>query len=114
MTNVILKNFEAHEENGKFLARATYQFEDEKGTWEMVANNIVLPLCRTGFSLSQNYDGYEEIDFGLGLCRIESCDQGGYIKTTLIKEKIHDMTVEEIEEKLGYRVRIVKGEDKND
>ena len=35
------------------------------------------------------------------------------IKTT-IEEKIHDMTVEEIEEKLGYRVRIVKEEDKHD
>lgn len=29
-------------------------------------------------------------------------------------KEVPNMTIEEIEEKLGYRVRIVKGEDKHD
>lgn len=129
MTNVILKNFEVRKVGEEYRASVRYQYEDEKGLWEMVADNVVLPVCRSGFIITNRvdpypytnrvdpypYDEYVQIDFGLGPCDIVSSEKDLGIRATLISEKIHEMTVEEIEEKLGYRVRIiVKGEDKND
>lgn len=108
MENVLLKSFNVYEEEGLYFARVVYRYEDAQGLWELTVPKVCLPVEPYRFELELDPDG-GTLSFGLGKCRMHPVDMDGYVKKVLIEEKIHDMTVEEIEEKLGYRVRIVKG-----
>lgn len=113
MENVRLKSFNVYEEKGMYFAHIVYQYEDNRGLWELTVPKVRIPVDIYSFDIERDPDG-GTLSFGLGKCRMYPVDIGVYAKKVLIEEKIHEMTVEEIEEKLGYRVRIVKGEDKND
>lgn len=110
MENVRLKSFTTYEEDGLYFAHIVYQYEDNKGLWELTVPKVRIPVEPYYFELELDPDG-GTLNFGLGECRMYPVDTNAYARKVLIEEKIHDMTVEEIEEKLGYRVRIVKGED---
>lgn len=56
--------------------------------------------------------GYpRKINLGFGELPLEG-DPGYTIET--ICEKIHDVTIEEIEKKFGYKIRIIKEKDQNE
>lgn len=110
MENVRLKSFTTYEEDGLYFAHIVYQYEDNRGLWEMTFPKVRIPVEPSNFELELGPDG-RTLDFGLGKCCMYPVGMGVYARKVLIEEKIHEMTVEEIEEKLGYRVRIVKGED---
>lgn len=113
MENVRLKSFKTYEEEEMYFAHIVYRYEDNRGLWEMTVPKVCIPVEPYNFELELDPDG-GTLNFGLGRCRMYPVDMDVYARKVLIEEKIHNMTVEEIEEKLGYRVRIVKGEDKND
>lgn len=113
MENVMLKSFNVFEEDGMYFAHIVYRYEDAKGLWELTVPKLHIPLKPYSFKIkTDTAEGPIDIDFGKW--RMYPVDGDIYAENVLISEKIHDMTVEEIEEKLGYRVRIVKGENKND
>ena len=112
MENVMLKSFNVFEEDGMHFAHIVYRYEDEKGLWELTVPKLRIPLELDSFKIKTDTAG-GPIDIDFGKWRMYPVDEDIYAKNVLIEEKIHNMTVEEIEEKLGYRVRIVKGEDKN-
>lgn len=111
MENVRLKSFKTYEEEGLYFAHIVYQYEDNRGLWEMIVPKVRIPVEPYNFDLQLDPDG-STLDFGFGKCCIYPVDMDVYAKKVLIEEKIHEMTVEEIEEKLGYRVKIVNGEKK--
>ena len=48
-----------------------------------------------------------EVDVGYGVAKVELDDDGAYFYLTVLEEKVQEMTVAEIEEKLGYKIKIV-------
>lgn len=113
MENVMLKSFTVFEVDGIHFARIVYRYEDNKGIWELTVPKLRIPLQPYSFKIETDIAG-GTMDIGFGKWRMYPVDMDVYARKVLIEEKIHDMTVEEIEEKLGYRIRIVKGEDEND
>lgn len=113
MENVMLKSFNVFEEDGMYFAHIVYRYEDEKGLWELTVPKLHIPLQPYSFKIETDNAG-GTMDIGSGKWRMYPVDMDVYARKVLIEEKIHDMTVEEIEEELGYRVRIVKGEEKDD
>lgn len=111
MENVRLKSFKTYEEEGLYFAHIVYQYEDNRGLWELTVPKVRIPVEPYRFDLKHGPDG-STLDFGVGKCCMYPVDMDVYARKVLIEEKIHEMTVEEIEEKLGYRVKIVNGEKK--
>ena len=110
MENVLLKSFNVYEEEGLYFAHVVYRYKDDRGLWELTVPKACIPVEPYRFDLKLDPDG-GTLNFGLGKCRMHPVDMDVYARKVLIEEKIHEMTVEEIEEKLGYRVRIVNGEE---
>ncbi len=113
MENVLLKSFNVYEEEGLYFVHVVYRYEDDRGLWELTVPKVRIPVELYRFDLKLDPDG-GTLNFGLGKYRMYPVDMDVYAKKVLLEEKIHEMTVEEIEERLGYRVRIVKGEEKHD
>lgn len=125
MTRQTVKEARLYEENDNFYLDVRYEIEDQhsikeihipkvriplefaniENTWESVyggtaeSTNLVLPHknldCYRGTAWFLNDDGEEIVRPGTPFA----------IK--IIKEKKTDMTIEEIEAKLGYKIRIV-------
>ena len=110
-----LKDLQLHKEklsefSETYYLSAVYHYEDNAGFYEVTIPRIVLPICKP--SIKQNmyyYDTMPEchIDIGLGDLRMVPDKEGNCYYQKLIREKVHDMTLEEIEKKLGYKVRVV-------
>lgn len=111
MENVRLKSFNVYEEEGLYFAHIVYRYEDNKGLWGLTVPKVRIPADPHRCDLELARDG-STLDFGLGKCCVYPVGMNVYVRTALIEEKIHEMTIEEIEEKLGYRVKIVSGEEK--
>ena len=134
MTNQRLKDAAVYFENKCPYMKLVYEYEDEKGLHEIVYPKVEFPfdtcnvptvydsytqLCpsRDGCHLyiinytneAQLFKGVAHIDIG-GI--VHTYDSVYYVDK-IIKPKVHEMTVEEIEEKLGYPVKIVAKEKEN-
>lgn len=126
--NVTLKSVELEKEElskgiFKFHLNVTYQYEDEKGIHEynipkisIPINSGVIPNIREDISESIEWGYYKlhrhTVDLGFGDLTVEKNEDNVLAVDKVIKWKYHEMTIEEIEEKLGYKVKIVgeKGE----
>lgn len=111
MESVILKSLTLIKENDRYYLSAVYRVEDDNGTWELsyprielTINKKFLPLLRAEYGTSFNE---VVIDLGFGDLPLKEIGKGVYAEKKLIEEKIHDMTVSEIEKALGYKVRII-------
>ena len=127
MKNIRLISFEVYQENDNYFAKAVYRFEDEKGIWEETYPKIRLPINQysipaVNHTETANYRGHiidatidSTIDLGFGELPLEETDKCVLAERRLVKEKVHDMTIAEIEKKLGYKIKIVgeKGETNN-
>lgn len=124
-TNYRLISFDVYQEqpSGYYFAKAVYQCEDEQGIWEMTYPKIHLPILQSSCPIVNQEFGITgdivTIDLGFGELPLKSIYRawkGGevFAERKLIKEKVHDMTIAEIEKKLGYKIKIVgeKGEEK--
>lgn len=91
-----------HNGNGDdHLLNISFITEDNHKTIKWKAK-VLLPFCKSGVTLTRNCCGNSLINFGFGdLPCVEDP------KYEIIKEKKQDMTLEEIEERLGYKIRIV-------
>ena len=100
------------EENGYFLS-AKYRIEDDNSIRELDIPRIKLPVYTNSMNIvSDNHYGNPEVsvDIGFGYCRLwRDCSREFpvYYTETVIEEKTHEMTLDEIEQKLGYKVKIV-------
>jgi hypothetical protein len=97
-----------------YYLSATLLHEDEKGYYEINVPKIPLHISKeinlTHSIETNTYVPYEyaTIDLGFGELDIFKDDDGNFFTATCIEEKTHEMTIDEIEKKLGYKIKIVK------
>lgn len=118
-----LKDLQLHKEEtentvGWYLS-AVYQHENEVGIYEITIPKIWLPISYGEPIIMTsvrkiNRCSESIIDLGFGELTILNDDQGRKVYEKLIEEKIHDMTLDEIEKKLGFKVRVVRKKEKTD
>lgn len=117
-----LKDLQLHKEetentNGWYLS-AVYQHENEVGIYEVTIPKIWLPIrygepiITTSVCKSTYLSAESTIDLGFGELTICRDDRGHNFYEKLIEEKIKDMTLDEIEKKLGFKVRVVTKKEK--
>ena len=108
-----LKDLQLHKKEDEkcveYYLSAVYHDENDAGIWEIIIPHIVLPLYSDHISVSHNPCLWKEntVDLGFGDLPMLLDENGHMYYQKLIKEKIHDLTLSEIEKKLGYKVRIV-------
>lgn len=113
-----LKGLKLDKDIGGYFLSATYLIEDLDSIRELYVPNIRLPIWvkDTVINLRAEPMGYffaeSTIDMGfgelpLGKIKDTSCRKPVFFKETVIKEKTKEMTLEEIEKKLGHKVKIV-------
>lgn len=115
-----LTNIELIKENGAYYLSLEYLLEDENRIEKLIVPRAKIPIDN-GFcpildhstpTLSNYYcggntyleSGYEGVRFEL-----KAGPDARLFTFETIKEKEHEMTIEEIEKKLGYKVKIVSG-----
>lgn len=122
-----LKNLELYREGNNYYLRATYEVERDDGIYEMIIPKIDLNInasvtpdintyidngspwsfprktCTVRFdNVTCHKYNLKEDDIGLPY------NQKVFYTEKLIKSKVKEMTIEEIEKKLGHPVKIVK------
>lgn len=126
-----LTNIELVEDDGQYYLSVEYLIEDANRIKKLTIPRVEIPFnSKVIPEITEEYDEeYWEIGrFGERLCRwpethwaiktgygntmkIAKLDGISYTVET-IKEKEHEMTIEEIEKKLGYKIKIVSGDKK--
>ncbi len=93
-----------------YYLSAVYRYETNCGVYEVDIPHIELPLWND-FNMKNEFGYYgpccHTINIGFGDLPMRSDKHGNMFYEKLIEEKIHDMTLDEIEKKLGYKVRVV-------
>ena len=114
MSNLKLKDLQLYKENDKYYLSATFDQEDEVGFYELSVPKMPFPVdpncsvnintCTTIFGVPYNYVA---VDFGIMKLYAEPIDNKKNLYTKkLISEKAHEMTLEEIEKELGYKIKL--------
>lgn len=109
-----LKDLQLYKENNKYYLSALFDYEDKKGFYELSIPKIKLPVTRdVEANICSGWDDYNhpyrvvDVDFGFGKLYAEPFnDQGALFALTCIEEKVHKMTLAEIEKELGYKIEL--------
>lgn len=130
--NVILKEHETFVENDRLFLKLIYEYEDDHGVYELIIPKIDLniftnflpaiePDFWTGPMDLKNYRiklGFNFFDLLRSDVEVKKngdtiiCENAFYVTNTL-KEKHKEMTIADIEKKLGYKVKLVSEDSKN-
>lgn len=132
--HVFLKDYKVFEKDNRLYLKLVYEYEDDHGIYELIIPKIDLEI-RTDFLPAITNDEawtgpmvLEHYKIGLGsnifdLIRDDvevkkngktfTCEKAAYVINTL-KEKRKEMTIAEIEKKLGYKVKLVSEESKDE
>lgn len=107
-TKVNLTSIELqHDDEHGYYLSVRYRIEDDSHIEDVYIPKVSLPINKHRVSVSFLDDGHRFCDIGFGLREIFKTDNGLCIYTRIIEEKTHEMTLDEIEKKLGYKVKIV-------
>ena len=89
-----------------FYLSAEYTYDDKYSTRKLSIPKIRLNdvLQEPCFHITNDVT---YVDIGFGECRLEPDSNGRCYTMTTLKEKPQEMTLSEIEKKLGYKVKIV-------
>lgn len=117
--NIKLKNVSLNENintdgTKQFYLSLTYIYQDNKKNIHKI-NIPKINLSLENPSLNLLSSNYPKIDFGDMNFVIEKNEKGEFLTDKIIKYHCKEMTIEEIQEQLGYKIKIVdKKEKKND
>lgn len=117
MDKYTLKDVKYYDENGEYYAKLTYIHETDTRISEVVMPKVELPFSSSLVNveiegcIDQGFLCYfgkvVEARFANGKSlRLRDKNGHEYVET-IIEEKTKEMTLEEIEKKLGYKVKIV-------
>lgn len=103
--------------NDNYYLNLTYLCEDERGVYERNYPRIHIPIPKKGLPVIDQtfgcgYVSTSTIMLGSEEFDLHADEKGNIVTETIIKPKIHELSISEIEKKLGYKIKIV-GE-KND
>ena len=111
------QEFELYKEDGKYYLKVDFDYENEYGVYKGHADKVRFDFMLTCIEHEQ-YDSSQNV-------KAQFCapTEGGYttrclfdvlpgsnknfFTIELVKEKVQEMTVEEIEKKLGHKIKIV-------
>ena len=125
-TNEHLTSAKVYFEAGIPYVKLEYEYENDYGTHRILFPKVEFPFsCLRVPTLNEiDYQCYISIHSTLSLFKGNAKivkDDGTAVKKdnvvfldVITKKKIHEMTLEEIEKELGYSVKIVTKENKND
>lgn len=109
----IIKDLQLYKENNQYYLSALINYKDDRGVYEMSIPKIKFPVgqnCVVEKTVTDwNYKSYTttSIDFGLGKLYIEPFDNNdNYYTVTCVEEKVHKMTLADIEKELGYKIEL--------
>ena len=122
---VILKERNIFEKDNHLYLKLVYEYEDDYGIHELIIPKLDLEI-RTDYLPIINHDLNYYINrssYSFILLRDDvtvrkngvtlECERAAYVVNT-IKENPHEMTLSEIEKKLGYKVKLVSEDSKNE
>ena len=119
MRKFTLKDAELIKEDGKYYITAKYDLETDYDIREFTVERVPLPLNNEAridhmpdeelwFDNNPRMHIYKRTIVDLGYGKIMVPNEGRiFIKEEIIKGKTQELTLEEIEQKLGYKVKIV-------
>lgn len=126
--NVFLKERKVFEEDNHLYLKLVYEYEDERGVHELIIPKIDLeirtdclptishdyyagPMDILNYYINRGSDTFillrDDVVVRKNGVRL-ACENAAYVINTL-KEKPKEMTIAEIEKKLGYKVKLVSG-----
>lgn len=120
--NENLKAAKIYYENGTPYMKLVYEYNDEEGVHEVTYPKVQFPF-ETDCLPNVTYEGFSfDVSFNIIIPHDELIlfkgSAGGFDEVYFIdkitKPKFHEMTIEEIEKKLGYPVKIVSEKKEND
>ena len=111
------QEFELYKEDGEYYLRVDFDYENECGFYKGRADKIRFDMLLTGIEYNQygssknakaefcvpTYEGYTT----KCLFDILTNSNNNLFTIELVKEKVREMTVEEIEKKFGHKIKIV-------
>lgn len=111
-----LTDLQLYQENNKYYLSAKLLHEDKKGYYEASIPKIDLHISRDcEVNISSGHDCFGvpykmvDIDLGFGLLCVKPFNEkGDFITMTCLEEKVHEMTLDEIENELGYKIKLKK------
>ena len=110
-----VKDLQLYKENNRYYLSALLDHEDKKGYYEVSVPKINLPisLCCGINTETDTYFGVPHhtvtIDLGFGGLYVEPFnDENNHFTMTCLDEKVHKMTLAEIEKELGYKIELQK------
>lgn len=115
MNDLKLKDLQLYKENDKYYLAAVFDQEDEAGFYEISVPKILLPIapnCSIDIDVGTTLFGVilndiVTVDFGIVRLYAEPFDnERNFYTQKLISEKTHEMTLEEIERELGYKIKL--------
>lgn len=88
--------------DGHYYLSAKYRIETEHRVKECIFPKILLPTCHAPLILMSTNDNERQIDLGFGEmpCPVPPIEK-------VIEEKVEELTVEEIEKRIGHKIKIV-------
>lgn len=104
-----LKNVKLNNDIYGYSLSLTYNIESLGEISELHIPRVSLPFKEHDLTITRSGYAYEDVsaDVGFGMVRLMPGDAGAYFTTKVIKTKTKEMTLEEIEKKLGHKVKIV-------
>ena len=112
---MIVKDLQLYKEGNKYYLKAILFHEDKKGFYEITVPKIKFPITNpTSINTESTYDIWygnqttAHIDFGFGGLEIMPNNSGLFYTATCIEEKVHKMSLAEIEKELGYKIELKK------
>lgn len=104
------------EEVNDYFLKLVYELEDEAGIYELVIPKIAIDIPMQNISIENGTTHADKMTaitrFNDKSCHFIFPDKDGCTHyTRIIKEKVHNMTLEEIENLLGYKINIINKED---
>ena len=110
-----LTDLKLFKEGNTYFFAATYRLEDDFGIKEIHFPKIVAPISNSYVAVTHyNYgrdvgEDYALIQLGDNIHTHAFCggEHHAIFTETVIEEKTHEMTLDEIEKKLGYKVKII-------
>ena len=107
------EKIELYEKDGRYFLRLDFDYEDNYGYYKGHIERIEFDFRLKSVEQETDWSVLRGrnvcfIDLGLNTrLPILLDEEKHYYTLTLVKEKVHDMTIEEIEKKLGYKIRVV-------
>jgi hypothetical protein len=108
-----IKDLQLYKEDGQYYLSAVFNYEDKKGYYEMSVPKINLPISYCQISHEHSYDilfgDVHDVKVDFGFCTLNAHpfdDKGTFFTVTCLEEKVQEMTLDEIEKELGYKIKL--------